>query len=110
MKKNLETNIEDKASTTWNPFAGRYKFVLLTLAIIALTPKTINYVARNYIERKQAQGSEYEIYTVQPKDALWKIYSKLNYSSVEDLIKDNPQIIEPNLIYVGDKLKYKTKK
>jgi len=51
-----------------------------------------------------AVGAEGGIYTVQPGDYMAKIARQFGVS-LEDLIKANPQVTDPDLIYVGQQLK-----
>ena len=48
--------------------------------------------------------SKYASYTVQPGDTLSKI-AKVYKTTVEDIVKANPTIKNPNLIHVGAVLK-----
>ena len=47
-----------------------------------------------------------DYYIVQSGDSLWSISQKFG-TTINDLLKLNPQIINPNFIYVGQKIKIK---
>ncbi|NGQ96661.1 SafA/ExsA family spore coat assembly protein [Brevibacillus sp. SYP-B805] len=56
------------------------------------------------ISHAQTQPSGIDVYTVQPGDSLWKIAQKYKVGLAE-IIRANPQIRNPNLIYPGQKVK-----
>lgn len=49
-------------------------------------------------------NSRATIYTVRPGDTLWKIAS-LYEVGISELIKENPQISNPDLIYIGEQIR-----
>ena len=44
-----------------------------------------------------------EIYTVVPGDSLWKI-ANMYQVGLSELMNENPQILNPNLIYIGQQI------
>jgi uncharacterized YkwD family protein/spore coat assembly protein SafA len=56
------------------------------------------------ISHAQMQPSGIDVYTVQPGDSLWKIAQKYKVG-LSEIIRANPQIRNPHLIYPGQKVK-----
>lgn len=65
-------------------------------------PKTSAVLFKNDIPKEESTEAVY--YTVKRGDDLTKI-AKRNKTTVENLIKLNPQIKDPNLIHAGDKIR-----
>lgn len=74
------------------------------------TPVNINDVylsnQNNSSEEDEKNETNQEYYIVQSGDNLWNISQKLD-TTINNLLKLNPQITNPNLIYVGQKIKIK---
>lgn len=60
----------------------------------------------NSSEEDKEDETHQEYYVVQSGDNLWNISQKF-YTTINNLLKLNPQITNPNLIYVGQTLKIK---
>ena len=69
----------------------RFKQILIVVALIIILQSTLF---------ANAQGVTY---TVKKGDSMWKIAVKYEIG-ISELIKANPQIKNPNLIYVGQKI------
>lgn len=68
-------------------------------------PKTRDILYKP-VESGEDRKDEPVYYTVKPNDDLTRI-AKKNNTTVEELVKLNPQIKNPNLIYKGDKIRVK---
>lgn len=60
----------------------------------------------NSSEEDEKNETNQEYYVVQSGDNLWNISQKFD-TTINNLLKLNPQITNPNLIYVGQKIKIK---
>lgn len=60
----------------------------------------------NSSEEDEKNETNQEYYIVQSGDNLWNISQKFD-TTIDNLLKLNPQITNPNLIYVGQKIKIK---
>lgn len=60
----------------------------------------------NSSEEDEKNETNQEYYIVQSGDNLWNISQKFD-TTINNLLKLNPQITNPNLIYVGQKIKIK---
>ena len=58
------------------------------------------------IQQNQSDDEQFDNYVVQAGDSLWSISQKFN-TTIDNLMKLNPQIINSNLIFVGQKIKIK---
>lgn len=76
----------------------KLKYVISATSICFL----IVFLSINVVNA-QPQNNDYDTYTVQRGDSLWKIAVKYNVG-VSEIIGANPQFKNPDLIYPGDKV------
>ena len=58
------------------------------------------------IQQNQDNNEQSDYYVIQAGDNLWNISLKFD-TTIDNLIKLNPQIINANLIYVGQQIRIK---
>jgi len=89
--------------------ATRFLIILFMAVMLAFMPVVSHKTAKAETEEgatvffDDAIPAAATVYTVQKGDSLWKIAVKYEVG-IQELIKANPQIANPSLIYVGQKV------
>lgn len=81
------------------------KFKKLLLVGVLMLPLSFgfSYTNNNIVYAQEHEVNAPTTYTVQPGDSMWKIAVKYEIG-ISELIAANPQIKNPSLIYVGQKI------